>query len=280
MKTIYIDVYLLLNFTVDLLSLYFASRITKVNIKNINLILIALVGALYAVCAVLISSGLFVDIALFIVSAALTMLIMGKGISFARRIKLYICFIVLMTLIGGAVHFSYSILSRYFAYQPTSQPQNRKLLILSIIIVIAFSFIKLISTVFSRTKSEKNVTVGIKLMGRRVECDALVDSGNLLIDPIDSTPVMLINQSIADKIIPGGVPQDMNSIPMTLRHYVRIIPMMIGNTRKIRVGFLPEITEIRIKNKWERIKLIFIVEKDAVNFGGYPALVPASVLEI
>ena len=280
MKTIYIDVYFLLNFTVDLLSVYFASRLSKVCIKNVNMILISLIGALYSVCLVLISAGGIIDLLMLLASLVLVILFIGRGIALVRRIKLLICYIVLMALIGGVVHFLYSVLSKYFAYQPTSQPQNRKLLILSILIIIAFSVIKLISVVFSKTKVERNVKIAISLMGKRVECDALVDTGNLLHDPIDSTPVMLIAQCLADKIMPGGVPQDINSIPAHLASRVRIIPVMKGVERKIYIGFLPDSVEVKMKKEWERVKLIFVVDRDARDFGGYFALAPASLLEV
>ena len=53
MKTIYIDVYFLINFSVDLLALYFAAMFMKIRATNLRLVLAALVGALYAVIGVL-----------------------------------------------------------------------------------------------------------------------------------------------------------------------------------------------------------------------------------
>lgn len=280
MKTLYIDVYFLLNFTVDLLSIYFASKIIKVKIKNINLLLISVIGASYSVIEVLLSKRLIIDLVLFVFATFLVFVSMGRRISFFRKLKVYVCFMVMMALIGGAVYFFYSLLSRYFEYQPTSEPQNRKLLVMSVIIIVSFSIIKLVSTIISKTKSEKNVSVAIKFKQRRIECDALVDTGNLLVDPIDSTPVMLITQSLADRIIPEGIPQDIHSISEGLKRYVRIIPIRRGKENKIYIGFLPDYVEVKAKKKWESIKLIFVVDKDAIDFGGYNALAPASVLEI
>jgi len=279
MKTIYIDVYFLLNFTVDLLSIYFASKISRVSIRGVNFFLVSLIGASYGVLSILIPSGVVIDILMLVFATVLVILCMGRRISLSRKIKVFICYIILMALIGGLVHFFYSILSRYVQYKPTADPENRKLLILSILIISSFGVIKLISIIFARSSSEKNVRLSINFFERRVEFDALIDTGNLIIDPIDSTPVLLITQGLADKIIPSGIPNGIESITNDFKNKVRIIPIVKGNEHKIHIGFLPDCVELKRKNKWERIKLIFVVETDSTGYGGYDALAPASVLE-
>ena len=52
LKTLYIDVYFLINFTVDILSLYFASVFSKIPTSTKRLILSSVLGALVAVFAV------------------------------------------------------------------------------------------------------------------------------------------------------------------------------------------------------------------------------------
>ena len=280
MKTIYIDVYFLLNFTVDLLAIYFASKIIRVNIKNIKLLLISFIGAMYSVLDVLISLNILLRALLFLFVSFIVILVMGRKISLGRRIKLFIAFFILMALIGGLVYFLYSLLARCFEYQPTAEPQNRKLLILSILIIASFSIIKLISALFARARSGKSAAVSIRLLDKRIACEALVDTGNLLKDPIDSTPVMMITRRIAERIMPHGIPEDVSSVHGELKRYVRIIPITKGKERVMCLGFLPEYSEVKVKNRWERVKLIFVIDNDVADFGGFAALIPASVLEI
>ena len=280
MKTIYIDVYFLLNFTVDLLAIYFASKILRINIKNIRLLLISFIGAVYSVADVLIKLNLLLRLLLFLSVSILVILIMGRKISLIRRIKLFTVFFILMALIGGLVYFLYSLLARCFEYKPTAEPQNRKLLILSILIIVSFSVIKLVSALFARTRSGKSAAVSIKLLDKRIECEALVDTGNLLRDPIDSTAVMIITRSIAERIMPYGIPEDVSSVHGELKKYVRIIPITKGKERVMCLGFLPDRSEVKIKNRWESVKLIFVVDNDVTDFGGFAALIPASILEI
>ena len=49
MKTLYVDVYFLINFCVDFLALHFASRFTKIPTGNIRLIISSALGGIYAV---------------------------------------------------------------------------------------------------------------------------------------------------------------------------------------------------------------------------------------
>ena len=53
MQTLYIDVYFLINFTVDVLAVYFAVLLSKITTSRIRLILCGLIGAISACLTVI-----------------------------------------------------------------------------------------------------------------------------------------------------------------------------------------------------------------------------------
>ena len=93
MKTLYIDVYFLINFTVDILALYFAALFSKMPTNAKRLILSSLFGAIISVIVVFLP-----EIAILkLVFSALGLLLIGyitpRKVSFQRRIKYIFSFI-------------------------------------------------------------------------------------------------------------------------------------------------------------------------------------------
>ena len=87
MKTIYLDVYFLINFTVDLLALHFASAFSKVPIKNYKLILAATVGGLYAIALVFIPQNSMIFLLSIFLFLLINALICVGNTSAIRKIQ-------------------------------------------------------------------------------------------------------------------------------------------------------------------------------------------------
>ena len=227
MKTVYIDVYFLINFTVDLLALNFASVFSKVPITKIRLILTSVFGGIYAIFVLFMPDGIPIFITATLLSMLIIMFVAGYGVRFVRKVKLLISFLIFQTLIGGIVYFAYQFLEKYFDFsQAENQIYNRGILIFAVIILLSIGIIKLLLFLFSGSVSEKFVTVKIELCGESLICSALIDTGNLAKDPIDSLPVILLKQSYAEKLFATGIPQvNMCSVPEKYKRYIRLIPI-------------------------------------------------------
>ena len=92
MRTLYIDVYFLINFTVDILSLYFAAMFSKIPTSTKRLVISALLGSTTAVITVFLPEQPLLK---FVV-ATLGLLLMGyiapKPIKLRRKIKFILSF--------------------------------------------------------------------------------------------------------------------------------------------------------------------------------------------
>ena len=276
MKTLYIDVYFLINFTVDLLSLYFGALLSKVTSSVKRLIAAAFVSAVFA-CFMVLSNlnGVLYAVVLVANGMLVTMLFCGK-IALIRQIKLFLAFLIFETLIGGFVTFIYGTLDRYF--QPLFNEgsvgaENKSLIILALLIVIVYGILRLLLLAFTGSASEKNAKIRISVLGAETTVDALVDSGNLLCDPIDSSAVVIVKRCAVIHII--GSKRITDDERLTTR--VRIIPAKTLVGEKILMGIKTDYLALEDKDvKFENT--VIAIDEEEGSFGGYLALLPSSFL--
>lgn len=279
MQTLYIDVYFLINFTVDLISLHFASLFSKVPTGMLRLVFSSLILSLLSCIFVLLDGALVTNVVLYSAMVLVLTIIFPSAVSLIRRIKLAVLCFVLMLLSGGIVYFLFNALKEVLPQQAFSADVNRKALVIAIVILICLGIIKMLLALFSNTQSERSAKIKLELMGRTIEICALVDSGNLLKDPIDSTPVMLVKKEAALSILPDGIP-DFNSCSGTdIGKRVRLIPVNRNGVSEILVGIRPERAVLLLGAGEEEIKINFVIDKEGGTFGGYEGLLPASVFD-
>ena len=283
MKTLYVDVYFLINFTIDILALYFASIFCKTAAKVYRLIFSSFFGAL---CAV-IGSVFIIDSKIMYIVSALTFLIMilivTKGVTVYRKLKYAVAFLLFEILIGGLVYYGYCLLDRLFENSDCVEvgSENRNLLILSLIVLLSIGVLKLIIYFLGSVRSEKNVKLVVSYLNTETHIEALVDSGNLAVDPLDKTPVMLINLKLGKRIFGQRVlnTDDFSSFDNNLKKRLRIIPVCFGGHKKILYGIKPDSSYAIVGKRREKISIVIAINKEEDSFGGYEALIPLAALE-
>lgn len=279
MDTLYIDVYFLINFTVDILSLYFAGLFSRVRTTPARIVSCATVGALFACGAALFDFSTYIYIPMLLLSAMLITVLFSKKVGFLRRFKLLCAFLIFETFIGGAVGYAYGLLDKFLYPKLTedSGAENRELLLLSITVLLSFGVIKLFFYVFRGTPTDENVNFTVSLMGKTQSFDALVDSGNLLLDPLTSSPIILIKRRAFDLLSKDAdiLGSDIDEI----RRRVRIIPAKgLGNQKMLqglRVDF------VSLEKREEKIyNAIIAFDDEEGDYGGYSALMPKTLVDI
>ncbi len=282
MQTLYIDVYFLINFSVDLLSLHIASLFTKIKASKGAIIISALIGALYAVVLVFFSgNGSF-----FLIGALcyfyIVSVLMTNGCRIVRKVKFMTAFLFVEILLGGLVYFVYGALKRIATEEHYQEIQSeRELIVFSLIILLSIGVLKLLLLFFKNSFSEIKVKVKLTVFGNEYLFDALVDSGNFLRDPMDLAPVMLIKPRMSKKIFPYGTPDisETGNVSEKMKQRIRVIPISGINEKKILCGFRPDSTFVEKNGKYERINLIIAFDKEDGSFAGFDALIPYAALE-
>ncbi len=281
MQTLYIDVYFLINFSIDFLSLYFAAAIAKLPTGVARLLLGSGIGAAVAVANIFITNPWLGYLSLF-GGFALMIAVSTKRVSFYRRVKMAFCFSVVEMLTGGLVYFLYGALDRNLAEESIGEVggvQNRSLLLLAIVILISIGVFKALISIFSFRAGSETVIVEIELLGRAVSGEALVDTGNLVKDPIDLRSVMLIDKALAEELLGERAAELENvaGIDGELARRIRIIPISSGDGRLL-VGFRPDSVSVSTEKGRQAVDVTVAIDKNEGGYGGARMLMPSAAI--
>ena len=282
MQTLYIDVYFLINFSIDLLSLYFAARIAKLSTTVMRILIAAGVGAAIAIANIFVSMvwigylGLFLGFVIMIIIAA------GR-VSLYRKIKYAFCFSVVEMLVGGFVYFMYEFLDERLVDlidAETGGGENRSLLLFALIVLMSIGVFKCLISVFTFSSGTSYVKVRVEMLGRNFTGEALVDSGNTASDPLDNRSVMLLSVDAAEKLLGTSATEmkETSSLPCELKKRVRFIPVSFGGVKKVLVGFRPDSVRVLTDGKEETIDVTLAIDTEGGKYGGTNMLVAAAAI--
>lgn len=279
MEILYLDIYFLINLTVDTIALYFAIILAKVKSSKARLLIGGIIGAIFACITALFELKTFFYIIILLSSALLIMITVSGACSLLKKIKLLTSFLFFETMIGGAVSFLYSTMDRYI--YPLLKDgkygvENRELLILAIMILMSFGLIKLFSFILSGSVQECCVELTMDLFGHRIEALGLVDSGNLLKDPMTLKPVIVLKaEKLKGKLGDISLARFYSGDDEKTR--MRIIPAGGLAGEKILLGLKSDVS-IRKSKKEYKIEAVVAFDEEEGSFGGYDALVPSELI--
>ena len=283
MRTLYIDVYFMINFTVDAISLYFAAIFAQIPTTVRRITLASVLGAVAACAIVLVSEILWLRLVLTVLSL-IGMGMVGASVSGARRLRYIALFIVFEALVGGIVTFVWDLLDRY-AYEilesSSGGPVNRRLLLFSVIVLLSFGVFKMLVSFFSKTRCEGSVLLEICFLGQTVRTEAFVDSGNLAIDPMDMRPVMLLKRRLAEEFLPQGVLHlsDPDLLDRDIRRRIRLIPVSRGGVTHVLVGVRADKISVISDEGEQEVSVTLAIDREEGSFGGFDALMPSAALD-
>ena len=283
MKTLYIDVYFLINFTVDFLALYFSSMFSRVPTTAKRLVTASLAGAFAASLMIFLP-----EVAVLKLFASITMLAFCSylaicKVSIKRRVRFLISFVIFEALAGGCVSFLWGIFDKYFYNAFSSMekvPVNKKLLLFSVIVLIFIGVFKMIVSFFSNIAYEGVVKLEISLFDKKITAEAFVDSGNLAVDPMDLQPILFVKEELARKFIPEAIVElrDPDILDRNARRKIRLIPVSRGEITHVLTGVKPDCVKVIDGEKKQVISVTVAIDKEKGTYGGYLALIPSGVV--
>lgn len=283
MQTLYIDVYFLVNFTVDLLSLYYASVFSKVPSSIKRIVLAALIASASAVCVVFLGDQKLLGVAISSAGLVLSIFIGSVKVSFKRRVKFMISFLIFEALFGGGVNFVWGILDEHLYDAIASEstpPVNRKMLLFALVVLVFLGVFKMIVSFFSSIVSEGSVNLEIEFFDKKISLEAFVDSGNLAVDPMDMQPIILIKKDMAKRFLPLNIVElkDPDSIENHIRRRIRLVPISRGGVTHVLTGIKADNVKIIDEKTSIPIAVTLAIDKEEGSYGGYYALIPSGVV--
>lgn len=213
--TIYIDIILMENLIMNFIILYATGLVLKRKIKNIRLILASLLGAVYSLLAYISTFEIYTNMILKIILSILIVYIAFNAQNTKQIGKDLLLFYLISFVFGGAA----------FALIYIIKPQDilmknglflgtypLKTVILGSIIafVIVITAFKIVKSKFSA--KDMYCKIKIKLNEKQIQTNAMIDTGNLLKEPITNTPVIVVEHTLLYECIPKEILNNLENI--------------------------------------------------------------------
>jgi stage II sporulation protein GA (sporulation sigma-E factor processing peptidase) len=131
---------------------------------------------------------------------------------------------------------------------------------------------------FRRKRSIRTCAVRMRFDGRDMELTALVDSGNLLEDPVSGTPVIFLKGRAARALLPKNLLIAMKngvaSLSLPDAGKLRVIPNRTVSGDGILLAAVPERVYLKSSGAWEARRALVAVDFSDGDYGGFEVLVP------
>ncbi len=295
-QVVYGDVLFLINFSMDFLALYICARVLHRKIKTVPFVISASLGGAYSVASLFIELPrlflLIFDVAIaFAMCAVAFEVSKDNKFSLSRACISSFTFFVCEMLFGGAVTALFNMLGcTSFAERMSIGDINSAYSDIPLWMFVFLAGTSAIITyiggrLFGRGVSEKTVEIRIENGGNTLLFSALVDSGNLLSDPLTGKPVVVIGYEKIKNFLPPDVrayAYDMNTGKLSIENAKRIrhIPASGVGHSTVLVGFVPERMTISAGNKSCEADAVVAIEKNVCDFGGLDAIVPIRLAKL
>jgi stage II sporulation protein GA (sporulation sigma-E factor processing peptidase) len=285
-EEIYGDVLFIINFSIDFLSLYMVGKLLHIPMKAWRVILGASLGAYYGVLELVLTVGKAVSCLL----TALVMLFMcflafGKQ-SLHRFALTVVLFCGVNMLIGGMMTAAFVKLGAYEQYIEIGGELHTIYGDMPIWLFAILSGVSALATwgigrIFRGRNAVRVCDLIVRLDGKEKALRGLVDSGNLLSEPLSGTPVIFIKEAAAD-FLPMTLLEAMRTGMASLDYLsgmrLRFIPSKSVSGEGLVLAAVPQAVYLCIRGEWESRRALIAVDFSEGDFGGFPALVPEILL--
>ena len=294
--TIYIDVVFIENLIMNYIILFATSIIIKIKVKHIRLILASILGAIYSIIAYMSILEMYSSVILKIILSVIIVYIAYNPQNVKNMWKYLVIFYMTSFVFGGAA----------FALIYIVKPQDilmknglflgtypLKTIILGTIVafvVIVASF-KLVKSKIS--KKDMFCTIKININKVEIETKAMIDTGNLLKEPISNTPVIVVEHTLLYDCMPKEILNNLENIlggdfenisEEVKNKYIsklKVIPFSsLGKQNGMLIGIkTEEVTVINDENENKINNVIIgIYNKSLTKRGEYRALIGIELL--
>lgn len=289
--TIYIDILIAENLVMNYIILYATGLIAKSKISFLRIFFASLIGAIYAVSQYLSQLNIYSNTLIKILLSIIITFIAFNPQNVKNMCKQLILFYLTTFTFGGAATYLIYVLKPQDIIIKNGMYVGTYVLKVIFIGAILGTIILIISFKFAKnkiTKKDMICKIKIKLNGKEIILNTMVDTGNMLREPITGNPVVVVEKMVLYDLIPkeilnntesilGG---DFGKIPEDIKkEYIprlKIIPFSsLGKQNGMLIGIKPEklevINEQSVEGKSSAI--IGIYSKSLTKRGEYNALI-------
>ena len=250
---VYLDVLLFVNFFLDISLLKVTALISGERLSLKRLIVSALVASLFSLYIFLPVVGFVFELLMRLFSSIITVFVCFRFKSVKRFFRAFFTFYAVSFIFAGAIlglklmiPDSKVIVSNGIVYFDISP-----------VVLIALSFVIYLVIYFARKLTQKTavqakrLNLKISIAGRETECVGMVDSGHSLKDAFGESMVVIIDKTVAERLVGTTECNSMLSmIPPSgeLRSRFRLIPVKTVSGERMLPGVRCDLLAINDEN--------------------------------
>ncbi len=276
--TVYGDILFVINFSMDLISLYISGKLLHLQAKRHLLCIASLLGGIYGVFALFIKSNTVV--LLLNIAVYLLMCFIAYPKSKKRYIKLCIIFYGVSLLCGGAVTSSYSFLDKLFynVNINTDFSSEKKIPVWVFVLVVSACLLLSYITgrIFLKSTSVKHADITAVLGQRSCKIRVLADSGNLLVEPLSGAPVVVVPPHVIEQLI--GCKFEDILLQKDVLAKLRYIPISTASGNGVLTGILPDNVSVKTSSGQINVRAV-IAAGEKTDFSGFEGVAPLNICE-
>lgn len=293
--TVYLDVVFIENVIINYIILISTSIISKHKIKHIKLLLSSSIGGVYAILNYILPMNILENIFFKIFLSIVMMKIAFDNLDIK---KFWICLIMFyltsFTFGGAAFMLLFLIEPKSIVYHEGNFVGTYPIKIALLGCILGFVIIYIVSKILKNKFKSSDLLCELEIFfeGRCQKVKTLVDTGNLLKEPISNLDVIIVEKSHLKNIINETVMLEMKNIISgnfigtvsddIYRYKFKLIPFTsLGSENGVLIGFKPDYVKLYSYEEEILKKDVFIGIYDGRLSKGnnYVSLVGANIFE-
>lgn len=294
--TVYVDVIFLENIIINYIILYVTGIISKAKIKQLKILLGSIIGATYAIIYYILNLKIYSSFIIKIILSIIIIYVSFNPKNLKTLFKQVILFYLISFVFAGAtIGIIYMVNFQNITIQNGVLVGNYTIRTILIGIIIAYFLVmigqKIIKTKFS--KKDMICDIEVDFEDKKIKTKALIDTGNMLKEPITNTSVIVLEHTLFNDIIPkqildnlenilGG---DLSKIPKDMQtEYIskfRVIPFSsLGKQNGMLIGVKGKNLIVNINEEIKKIDkvIIGIYNRPLTKNGEYQGLLGLEIL--
>lgn len=294
--TIYIDLIFFENIIMNSIIIYATSIIIKQKPKILRLLISSIIGAIYSIALYITNYKIYTSIFSKIILSIIMMYVAFKPSNLKKLFKQVLIFYLTSFVFGGvALNLIYFLKPENISIKNGLFTGEYALKVIMLGALVALIIVKISIKIIKSKITTKDMycKIKMKINEKQIETNAMIDTGNLVKEPITNTPVVIVESSLLEGIIPKEILNNLenilcgnlNNIPQEIQEEyftrLRCIPFSsLGKENGMLVGI--KISEIIAQNEEEEKKtsniIIGIYDKSLTKRGEYRALIGVELI--
>lgn len=213
--TIYIDVIFLENLIMNSIILYATAIILKIKPKTIRVIASSAIGSIYAIITYITEIQIYTSVILKAILAIVMIYVAFNPQSIKKMWKQVAIFYLTSFVFGGVTLYLIYYIKPQEVFMKNGVFVGEYILkVIMLGAIVAFAVIKISLKIIKTKINPKDMycKIKIKLNEKTVETKAMIDTGNLAKEPITNTPVVIVESTLLEDILPRQILNNLEKI--------------------------------------------------------------------